>query len=911
MKTSPELLTDILGVLVKVSTVLEGGKSTKKGANGVNKKPETPESKAVKGLGTNLKSFAQDKATNDKVRDTADAIKTLSSSLEPLSIGMAKFAKVSEGAKDAVVGFMKGILDLANDYDGGAVGAAKNVAEAMDILGTALPKLAWGSFTFGIVSKMGLVNATALGINTLFVSLAAAGPLAVAALPAAIVLGLIGVALMGVAEVLKSIALVILSFAASVVIMIGAIWLATKLFNVGPDEAMGIVVKSIIVLAGGFAIIGMLSPLIILSGMAVASMGIGLGLLGIGLLAYMGSIALINLMMGGQDKTDAALQGTFKSVAYTAAVFAGMGLFAPLIILGSVAAMAMGAGMTVLAVGLLAVGGVSALIKNVFGLDMFEMLLGVSKGIALLGLMYAGLGILGVAIIPGAAVLLAMGVSLGIFGLVVWGVSAIIKQLGGAEGLTNISTNISLLIGGVITGVINGFSTGLGTGTEGSPSGFLGMLGKAGKVALNIAALVGAIAMLGALSMSLIMFAMAVKAFAVAGIIKTIVGYDKNGKPIFGESIDVANIGTNIALTLGGFFKGLVETFNDPTKLPDEMAVAKMTNILMGRSGLRVLGIKVISGSPGLLDAIAKFGDVLQLFAKIGQLPVYEVDKNGVQRVKSYTTPAKVAVNIVGALKAFFGAFKGSSEVLKNLSFDSANTIAEVLLGTQANKFLGFTIKDAKPGILEPIMKFGDVLQTWAKIGVDGTIPTSYDKEGKVLTSVKMDTIANGMGAAIHNFVTRLSMGIAKEKGGIEVASKQISKALGGFTVVIGQFDSMAKSIESINTLGDSIGKLATNIGLLVTNMGELTADKLANVEKLGGVAQKHAQSMSKEATAYVKGTTSASTAPAQGGEYAGADWNTIGTKIAAAVMAKLNGQFTFEFPDGKVGGNVTFGMKK
>ena len=182
---------------------------------------------------------------------------------------------------------------------------------------------------------MGLVNATAMGIETLFVALSAAGPLAVAALPAALVLGLIGVALMGVADVLKSIAVVILSFAASVVIMIGAIWLATKLFGVGPDEAMGIVVKSIIVLAGGFALIGLLSPLIILSGMAVASMGIGLGLLGIGLLAYMGSIALINFMMGGQDKTDAALMGTFKSVAFTASVFAGMGLFAPLIVLVS------------------------------------------------------------------------------------------------------------------------------------------------------------------------------------------------------------------------------------------------------------------------------------------------------------------------------------------------------------------------------------------------------------------------------------------------------------------------------------------------------------------------------------------------------------------------------------------------
>jgi len=913
MRTSTELLTDILGILVKVSASIDSDKS---GKTKERKAPETIQSKATKGLGMNLKSFAQDKATNEKIRDTASTMKILGGALNPLGFAIFKFNMfASDKAKAAIVSFLHDILNIGKDIEGGAVGAAKSVAETIEILSTALPKLAWGTFLFGLSSRMGLVASAAMGIEVLFTALAAASPLAVAALPAAIVLGLIGVALMGVAEVLKSIAIVIVAFAASVVIMIGAIWLASKLFGVSPDEAMGIVVKTIIILAGGFALIGILSPLIILSGMAVASMGVGMGLLGIGLLVFMGAISLINYMTGGQKATDDALIGTFKSIALIAAVFAGIGLFSGLIIMGSAAALGMGAGMIVLSVGILALGGVSALITKLFGLDMFDMLLGVAKGIGVMGLLFAGLGLLAIAIIPGTATLLAMSISLGLFALSVWAIGAVIKQIGGTEGVKGVTSNIELLVGGVIGGVISGFSKGLGTGTEKNPSGFLGMLGKVGQVALNMAALVGAIAMIGSLSFSLILFAMALKAFAIAGVIKTIVGYDKEGKPIFGESIDVANIGNNISLTLGGFFKGLVQTFNDPTKLPDEFAVAKMTNILMGRSGLKLLGITIISGQPGLLDAISKFGDVLTLFAKIDQIPVYEVDKNGVQKVKGWTTPSKIAVNIVSAIRSFFDAFKGSSSTLKNLSSTTAQEIAEVLLGQQAYKFFGLKIGKDKIGILEPLMKFGEVLQTWAKISSDGTIPVEYDKDGKVTKSVNMNTVAYGMGTAISGFLQRLVIGFKNQAGPIKIATASLTASLSTFSVVISQFDTLSKSVQNIDLLGDSVGKLATNIGLLVGNMSGLTADKLDNLQKIADISNKNAVNMTSASKAYVKQPLPGNQGSSWGNDNTGAagteNWDAIGTKIAQAVMTKLNGQFVFEFPDGKMAGNVTFGMKK
>jgi hypothetical protein len=38
--------------------------------------------------------------------------------------------------------------------------------------------------------------------------------------------------------------------------MVGAIWLATKLFGVGPLAAMGIIMGSILMLATGFALLG-------------------------------------------------------------------------------------------------------------------------------------------------------------------------------------------------------------------------------------------------------------------------------------------------------------------------------------------------------------------------------------------------------------------------------------------------------------------------------------------------------------------------------------------------------------------------------------------------------------------------------------------------------------------------------
>jgi len=906
-KTSPELLTDILGVLVKVTNLLEGGKSAKK------KTPETPTMKASKGIGIDMKAFSQDKKTNEKVRDTADAMKILSSAMAPLAMGILKFGLLPNSFKKSVIFFIHDLLAQASFRGKSATTSAIIIAETMNILGTALPKLAKGVFFFGLMSKMGLVNATAMGIGVLFTALAAASPLAALALPVAIVLGLIGVALMGVAEVLKSIALVILSFAASVVIMIGAIWLATKLFGVSPNEAMGIVVKSIIILAGGFALIGILSPLIILSGVAVASMGVGLGLLGVGLLLFMGSLALVNLMMGGQKKTDAALIGSFKSIALVAAVFAGIGLFSSLIIMGGIAITIMSIGMTTLAIGILALGTVSALVTKLFGLDMFDMLLGVAKGIGVLGLMFAGLGLIAIAIIPGTAALILMSVSLGLFALAVWGIAAVIKTIGGKDGVETVSSNIELLVGGVIGGVIKGFSKGLGTGTENSPAGFLSMLGQAGQVALNIVALIGAIAMIGSLSLSLILFAMAIKAFAIAGVIKTITGYDKEGKPIFGESIDVASIGNNIALTLGGFFQGLVVAFNDPNKLPDAMAVAKMTNILMGRSGLKILGIRIISGEPGLLDAISKFGEVLQLFAKLGQIPVYSVDANGNQVVSGYTTASKVATNIVSTLSTFFQAFKDNKTMLEGLNTESTGMLAQILLGSKASalwKFLG--VSSDKPGILEPIMKFGEMIAQYANVSKG--IPTAFDDKGNATAWTTPSQAAYNIVDLIKTFTTHLEANLLAGDGakGIEEKSKKIAASLSSFSTVISQFDTLGKSAENINLLGDSIGKLATNVGLLVTNMGNLTSDKIANLEKISTSAGKHAETMSDGAKTYAKssGATSAG-AQGAGGENTGADWNSIGTKIATAVMAKLNGQFTFEFPDGKVAGNVTFGTKK
>ncbi len=894
MLQANELLYGILKTLGKIEINTRGGK----GASGAGAKAKAGN------LSLDLNNLIQDQKKNENLKNTSAAIKELSSALGPLSSGLIKFGLIPKSFKKSIIFFIHDLLAQSDFRGMKASIAAKQVAEAMNILGEALPKLAKGVFRFGLMSKTGLVRATAMGIETLMGALAIAGnPLTLPfVLAGAAALSAVGVALMGIASVLKSIALLVLAFASSIIIMVGAIYLATKLFHVKPLAAMGIIVGSIAILAGGFALIGILSPLIIGAGAGISAMGVGLLLLGIGMLAFLGAGALMNKLTGSQEATDLAFKGMIKSVVLMSLLFAGLGLIGKLIFKGGIAVQSMGKGMMFLAGGLLLLGGAIALLK-LMKVDLGEMIPSLAKGLAILGLVFAGLGLFSILIIPGTAALLAISLSIGLFALVALGIGAIIKKLGGKEGMSVMTDNISMLISSVLQGVIKGVSTGL-LGEEGSSKGFFG---KIGTVAKNVAILIGSIGLLMGVSFALIMFAFAIKAFTKAGIIKTVTGYKPNGEPIYGESVNVVSAGENIAKSVGSFFTTLTETFKDPSIIPDKGDIENIIDILMGNQGFRVLGIRLAGKKrPGLIDALSKFASLISIFAQVNKIPVYEIDKNGNTKIKEYIDASSVATNVVGSLSAFFKAFKDNESTLSSVSSDTTEKIAEILLGRDAFRLLGLKVGRNKPGILEPINKFAEILTTFGKFGSTQEIPI-LDENGKVVGKVKVTEVANQIVANLASFATTLAN--ASISGNIDKAEKNINKYSG----IIEELSKFSESLTPLEKASDTISNLAKSISDLSVSLDGFDQTKLSklaaiSVSASGGSASGTGTPGTSTAAKLDEKTKAIKESSAKG-----PDWDLISAQIGSSVGSQLvdamkKGQVKFEFSPSSPGkGVLTF----
>jgi hypothetical protein len=656
---------------------------------------------------------------------------------------------------------------------------------------------------------------------------------------------------------------------------------------------MGIDIGSMFILASGMALLGILGPAITRGAQAVGEMGKGLLWASGGLLAIFGTFTLINLISGGPKQTQEIMMSAIKAIGLMGLVFAGLGKVSPLITFGSIAVQQMGEGMLWVAGGLLALGGSYALL-SLFGVDLNEMIYSVAKGIGMLGLVFAGIGLFSPLILLGVAPLIAMSVAIGIFAVIALGIGALIRTIGGKDGIVTMEENLSLLIGGVLQGVVKGMSYGL-LGEEGSTKGFFG---KVGTVAKNIAILTRSIFLLTGVSTALIMFAFALKAFTSAGVIRTVTGYKENGDPIFGDSIDVVYAGQNIARSIGSFFTTLVKTFEDPNIIPSAAKMAVLSQLLLGVKGPKLLGMRLYSAEvPGILDAVEKFANVISVFAKVNQLPVYKKDGS----IDKFISPETVAKNIVGSLSAFFGAFKKQQDVLSNLSNDTMLSFAETLLGRESFRFLGLKVGRNRPGLLEPIKVFSDLIGQYAKYGESNVVPI-YDKDGKEIGTKPVAEVASSMVTGISKFLSVLSTTLAGKD--LDKEAGNISSKLDSFGKIVKKFSEMAEAQEGVDKLANSMGLLASNIGFLVTNMSNLNTEKLAS---LAAITAQHAVTTKGISTEPSSSTTpsSSNAAPPVTITLSDADLERLGAVIARQISNSRSGVYDFTFWDGKNGGKL------
>jgi len=770
----------------------------------------------------------------------------------------------------------------------------------MGILSDALPKLAKGVLKFGLAASVGLVHLAAAGLTELLTVISFAGGAGNAALVAgAAAVAAIGLALTGIGKVLDGMAKVMLAFAGSIVIIVGAIWLATQLFTkadgkkVGPLGAMLIIIGAITILAGGMALIGVMSPLIVGAGVAIKALAIGLASLGLGLLVFVGTIALVNAITGGPQQTMDIVTSNLKVLGLMTLLFAGMGIFGGLIAKGGKAAQQMGLGMGVLGLGILVLGGVFALLGKM-KVDADEMFTTTAKGIGKLALLYAGIGLFSPLIVPGILTLFAMTVSLALFGLAMLEMGGVIKKLGGKEGIKETTQNIADMINIVTSGVLGGLFGGLGKEKgEELDRGDVVQFRRVRK----------ALKILTGIASSLSSFAMGLTAFSKAGQITEVTYDEKTGKPIYGKTIFVAGIAENMVSTFNTFISGLITNTIGLTKKHSK-ALIKFSKALVGKGQ-----------DGGIISGVIQFADALQAYAKFGKegkifIPEFDENGNPVMINGKEKKTAILLTDIVNTIVKTFGEFATKLSSKASL-FTGTSTYAlqiqkfnEALMGKTVKGLWGLRTTQV-PGMLTGIMEFSNLLNAYAKFGIENKIPVT-DENGKI-TPVPVDTVVTNMFSSIESFLREVD----KKVPDLERNASDVQKKLKSFTAVIESFDVLYKTQTGLDSLTNTMERLAQSFAVLVSNTKELDVTKLQKLVDIN--------------SAYAKAHPNI-TAPSAPGAAGSAGLSTLGgvVKIDPAdvkaivdaitdgmkkvqITNSIDGTFKFEFMRGDNEGNISF----
>lgn len=844
MKTSPELLTDILGVLGQMSAKMDAA---------------------------NAKSSAPKKET----KVTFGAAGVIGSLLGKKGIA-AKMAEDVEKLKTAIKGFnlvrLNDMIESMEKYvklskETGHAAKISGWAAAGKEIGIALMFIAGGILSFGLV----------MGASALLFGVA--GPLLV---PLAIfgVIWILGSAMKMLAEMTaegdiainngkpkigknkgkgtskdaisnaKDLGLALMFIAGGVLAFAITIALVPKILGLGSGGAKGAlfgvlaVVGIIGVITGVIAVLGLVQRFI-QPGINVAK-GIGIALLflsaGVFVVALTSKV-LLEMFRGQKtdDKGNKTKGGPGAAILNAAA---GLGIFG------------------------IFVAGLSTLLW-VMGLPV------VSGPIAL-----------------GALALIGMSLSLITTTIAIKKVTDTMKGMNIKILRQNITDMVSAVMGGVIDGVMG---SGLHKNAEGNTSstGELSI-----REVMQFRRITRVIRMLGTISKSISQFAMGLRAFAKLGEIASLdYEYNEKGemKPIIGGKgkIHVVEIAKAIADTFGIFIKSLVENTQGLTRR-------------QARS-LKILG-KSLVGDKGIISGVVQFATALKTFSEFGaagQIYVPEYDVNGQIIMTKEGKEKKVGVpiititeNIVTTFGKFVEAMAAKAPLfeLGGVLGKKMSRFSEALMGTEK----GF-LRRAKPGILSAITSFNDVLLTYSEYGAGGKIPKK-DKDGNILPNqfVLVDTVANNMVDGITTFVSSLNKALTGKD--LETSSKAVEKQISSFTDIITQFDKLAESQEGMDKLSTSMGLLANNIGLLVTNMGALNTDKL---NALATITAQHAVT-TKGITIAPQSSTSAASSTSTGGQ-ADWDKvaDRMGQIIAQKLTGGRGGEFEFHFFDGNSGGKL------
>jgi len=928
MKTSPELLQDILGVL--------GQMSQKMDAQAAAPKPKGDTNVKIGGVGV-IGSLLGKKGAAERMAEdvnklkkamSGNFIKNLTNSIEKLREYNKLSAEVSKSKQ------------------------ASGWAHAAMDMGKALMYIAGGVASFvGVMA----ISAGVLGIKPLGVLGFIVGTMAVLALSMMLIAGaefkgeiggLFGKKLPGIEpdknrnktaiQNAKDMGLALMFIAGGILSFVGVIGIAGALFGVGPLGVVGIILDIVatvglaMLLLTAFDTMGNLLGDLgaakgtkmmggkvtkISGGTASAvytakNMGIALMFIAGGILSFAITMAVVPGLL---KKTN-----LWAAVGEIGLIIGGMvGVMALLAFTGNfldagiATAKGIGIAVMILSAGVFVVALTSKMLLEMFrgsktvtdeaGKTTKEKkgpmsaIGGALAGLGVFGIFVGGLAgllwVLGLPVISGPIALGSLALIGMAFGLIMTAkaIKKVTETMNEVGDMKKVSENIRLMVNGVLSGVIAGVM-----GKDQASGTGLGDIDISLKEVRQFRRVTKIIKLLGKVSSSLTKFAEGLKAFSKVGEVASL-SYtynDETGEmtPKIGEkgTVHVTEIAQSIADTFGLFLRTLVTSTEGMTRRE-------------ARS-LKVLG-KALTGDKGIISGVSQFASTLKTFSEFGEegsiwVPAQYEDeaqtkiRKGTGMSVPITTITKNIVDSFGEFVSQISSKAGEFEVGGRVG-KKMQKFTEALMGQEK----GF-MRRGKPGILTGITTFNDTLVTYAEYGSQGKLPLK-DKDGNIIPGkfIKIEDIAKDL----VNSMVMFTSAINTELGGknIDNISKSIDKRIGSFTSIIDSFNKLADAEEGIDKLANSIGLLATNIGSLVTNMNNLDTTKL---QTLATVTAQHAittKGVSIEEKSVRTEKTSSSISQL--------DWEKIGEIIGNKVAEKVNlNNSTLDFyfhdwPRGKV----------
>lgn len=775
---------------------------------------------------------AKQKDSAGKLSENASGPKSFTGSISSqLGSAISSFSSVKKAGFKNFFYFIDEMINLSSKAKDKNIKKMEIISDSLKSMGASLPSLASGLDDLGKI-RTERVERAIHGLKLLYDFMEEAGESRkTRKIDRAVkTFDKIGKSLSNIAKPIKTITMGFAYLGLGILAFAGSLFLTAMILKLSsPQDVILFLGATVIGVALMFGILALASKVVDKGSDVIKDIGIGMVALSLGIISFALTIRVLPKILGGESGGSIAKSMLFMLGIVGAAVlmFALIGSLDGLIKRGVGVVFLMSLGMLVLGV---AIVGLATAAKYLMGgsLTLGEQKAGkeekddnkrmILKGLGVMGLVILGsvalfvlLGLASSFILPGVAISLGMSLALIVMAKSIIVLSDTAKKLAGVD----IAGQISFLIKGAIEGFLNGISA-LSGGKKGI-SGIKEFIKNSAKVFAGVGVLMS-------MSLALSMFAKAISAFAELENMRVINGYEENGKPIFGEKVNIRSVAQNINFSISTFLEALLSSTEGLTK-DKAKALKKMGRALTGRRGI--------------LGAVIQFADVLKTFAqfgpegKIGYVDFIPdgVDEDGnakFKQVPNTVSIQQVSKNIANS----FGSFV--DEMVKHTSMfeitgskgRSMMRLAEVLMGSKALKVFGLSFGKEKPGLLQPITKFSEIINQYAQISADGKTLPLLDDQGKIIKKVNVSTVANGILSALGVFTEALSADKLKTD------TKKAEKNIGNFSDLMEKVNKVSSSLDSLEKFNMVIKDLALNIGSLSENMAKLNTDKLSDLAK-------------------------------------------------------------------------------